>query len=112
MPKGPSAKSLSEPYSNQLPQALLNALDTNSRISRYLIDSLPPEAWNSKLPDVKGRTIAAIVAHMHNVRVMWLKAAKADDIRTSLIVRPLHLPKRGVRWKAAGKPCTNSAAVR
>jgi len=84
MPKGPSAKSLSEPYSNQLPQALLNALDTNSRISRYLIDSLPPEAWTSKLPDGKGRTIAAIVAHMHNVRVMWLKAAKADDIPDQL----------------------------
>jgi len=84
MPKGPSAKSLSEPYSNQLMQALLNALDTNSRISLYLIDNLPPAAWRAKLPDGKGRTIAAIVAHMHNVRVMWLKAAKADDIPDQL----------------------------
>jgi uncharacterized damage-inducible protein DinB len=84
MPKGPSAKSPSEPYSNQLPQALLNALDTNSRISLYLIDNLPIEAWSAKLPDGKGRTIAAIVAHMHNVRVMWLKAAKADDIPDQL----------------------------
>jgi len=84
MPKGPSAKSLSEPYSNQLKPALLNALDTNSRISLYLIDNLPPAAWRAKLPDRKGRTIAAIVAHMHNVRVMWLKAAKADDIPDQL----------------------------
>jgi uncharacterized damage-inducible protein DinB len=84
MPKGPRAKSPSEPYSNQLPQALLNALDTNSRISLYLIDNLPIEAWSAKLPDGKGRTIAAIVAHMHNVRVMWLKAAKADDIPDQL----------------------------
>lgn len=30
--------------------------------------------------DGKGRTIAAIVAHMHNVRVMWLKAVKAAEI--------------------------------
>lgn len=84
MPKGTSAKSPGEPYSTQLPLALLNALDTNNRISLYLIENLPAEAWNAKLPDGKGRTIAAIVAHMHNVRVMWLKAAKADDIPDQL----------------------------
>ena len=27
-------------------------------------------------PGGKGREVAAIVAHMHNVRVMWLKATK------------------------------------
>jgi uncharacterized damage-inducible protein DinB len=75
-----SAKPPNEPYSAQLPLALLNALDTNHRISLYLIENLPTKAWRAKLPDGKGRTIAAIVAHMHNVRVMWLKAAKADDI--------------------------------
>ena len=80
MPKAPRAKSSDEPYSAQLPLALLNALDTNNRINLYLIENLPPAGWNAKLPDGKGRTIAAIVAHMHNVRVMWLKAAKAQDI--------------------------------
>jgi uncharacterized damage-inducible protein DinB len=84
MPKAPRAKSPGEPYSTQLPLALLNALDTNNRISLYLIENLPAEAWNAKLPDGKGRTIAAIVAHMHNVRVMWLKAAKAEDIPEQL----------------------------
>jgi uncharacterized damage-inducible protein DinB len=80
MPKAPRAKLSDEPYSAQLPLALLNALDTNNRINLYLIENLPPAVWNAKLPDGKGRTIAAIVAHMHNVRVMWLKAAKAQDI--------------------------------
>jgi uncharacterized damage-inducible protein DinB len=84
MPKAPRAKSPDEPYSTQLPLALLNALDTNDRINLYLIENLPPAAWNSKLPDGKGRTIAAIVAHMHNVRVMWLKTAKAQDIPEQL----------------------------
>jgi uncharacterized damage-inducible protein DinB len=84
MPKAPRAKSPDEPYSTQLPLALLNALDTNNRINLYLIENLPPAAWNSKLPDGKGRTIAAIVAHMHNVRVMWLKTAKAQDIPEQL----------------------------
>jgi uncharacterized damage-inducible protein DinB len=84
MPKAPRAKSSGEPYSTQLPLALLNALDTNNRINLYLIENLPAEAWNAKMPDGKGRTIAAIVAHMHNVRVMWLKAAKAEEIPEQL----------------------------
>jgi uncharacterized damage-inducible protein DinB len=58
-----------------LPQSLLNAFDTNDRINHYMLESLPAEAWRAEPPEGKGRTIAAIVAHMHNVRVMWLKAA-------------------------------------
>jgi hypothetical protein len=65
-----SAKTPNEPYSAQLPLALLNALDTNHRISLYLIENVPAETWKAKLPDGKGRTIAAIVSNMHNVRVM------------------------------------------
>ena len=71
-------------YRDRLPEALLNAFITNDRINHYLIENLPPEAWNAKPPDGKGRTVAAIVAHMHNVRVMWLKAAKAEDIPPQL----------------------------
>lgn len=67
-------------YLHEIPVALLNAFNTNDRINHYLIDSLPPAAWKAKPMDGKGRTIAAIVAHMHNVRVMWLKAVKAAEI--------------------------------
>jgi uncharacterized damage-inducible protein DinB len=67
-------------YRSSLPTALLNAFDTNNRINQYLIENLPAEAWKAKPAEGKGRTIAAMVAHMHNVRVMWLKAAKAEDI--------------------------------
>ena len=64
-----------------LPQALLTAFDTNDRINQYLIDNLPAPAWRAAPPEGKGRSIAAIVAHIHNVRVMWLKAAaKGSDI--------------------------------
>jgi uncharacterized damage-inducible protein DinB len=71
-------------YPSQLPVALLNAFNTNNRINQYLIDNLPSAAWKAKPTEGKGRTIAAIVAHMHNVRVMWLKAAKAADIPEQL----------------------------
>ncbi|HEY6768208.1 MAG TPA: DinB family protein [Candidatus Sulfotelmatobacter sp.] len=72
-------------FSSQLPVALLNAFNTNNRINQYLIDNLPAEAWNAASAGGKGRTIPAIIAHMHNVRVMWLKAAdKTGEIPASL----------------------------
>jgi uncharacterized damage-inducible protein DinB len=68
-----------------LPQALLVSFDTNDRINHYLIEKLPTEAWRADPPGGKGRTIAAIVAHLHNVRVMWLKAvAKGSKIPDQL----------------------------
>ena len=58
-----------------LADALLAAFDTNDRVNHYLIENLPAEAWRAEPRNGKGRDIASIVAHMHNVRVMWLKAA-------------------------------------
>jgi uncharacterized damage-inducible protein DinB len=58
-----------------LSEALLAAFDTNNQINQYLIENLPTEAWRAEPPEGKGRSVAGIVAHMHNVRVMWLKAA-------------------------------------
>ena len=57
-------------------EALVRAWETNDRINAYLIENLDERAWRAEPPGGKGRTIAAIAAHMHNVRVMWLKAAK------------------------------------
>lgn len=72
-------------FASQLPATLLNVFNTNNRINQYLIDSLPPMAWKAKPPDGEGRTISAIVAHMHNVRVMWLKvSAKGSEIPAQL----------------------------
>src|SRR5450755_517802 len=59
-----------------LSEALLSAFDTNDRINQYLLENLPAEAWRAEPPAKKGRDVAGIVAHMHNVRVMWLKATK------------------------------------
>jgi uncharacterized damage-inducible protein DinB len=72
-------------FAGQLPNAPIEAFNTNNRINQYLIDNVAPEAWKAKLLDGKGRTISAIVAHMHNVRVMWLKAAaKGSEIPDQL----------------------------
>ncbi|HUD68052.1 MAG TPA: hypothetical protein VMQ17_25950 [Candidatus Sulfotelmatobacter sp.] len=49
-----------------------------------MIDNLPPAAWKAKSAEGKRRTIGAIVAHMHNVRGLWPKAAKAEEILAQL----------------------------
>jgi uncharacterized damage-inducible protein DinB len=59
-----------------LADALLSSFDTNDRINQYLLDNLSAEAWRADPPNKKGRDIAGVFAHMHNVRVMWLKATK------------------------------------
>ncbi len=62
-----------------LGESLLSALATSERINQYLLEGLAAEAWRAETPG-EGRTIAAVVAHLHNVRLMWLKAA-AKGIR-------------------------------
>lgn len=87
MPKAPDpvkAVAVENAYLREIPGSLLNAFNANNRINQYLIDNLPPAAWKAKSAEGKGRTIGAIVAHMHNVRVMWLKAVKAEEIPAQL----------------------------
>ena len=100
MPKRPSLNAGSvdkpKPYLERLPEAL------HDRINHYMIDNLPQEAWTAKPPDGKGRIIAAIVAHMHNVRVMWLKASKAADIPEQLD-RYAVTPEQAVRALEASR---------
>jgi uncharacterized damage-inducible protein DinB len=56
-------------------ESLLNAYATNNRINVFLIRNLPDAAWRLGSQGRKGRDIASIAAHMHNVRLMWLKSA-------------------------------------
>ena len=64
--------------------SLLSTFATNNRIDQYLIENVPPEAWSAKPPEGKGRTIAAMAAHIHNVRLMWLKAADVPKLPAKL----------------------------
>jgi uncharacterized damage-inducible protein DinB len=88
-----------------LPSAVLDAFNTNEKINQYLLENLPAEAWRGELPHAKGREIAAIVAHMHNVRVMWLKAAaKNSEI-------PAQLDRHNVTIPQARKALEQSRAA-
>ena len=48
----------------------------HDRINRYLIDAIPDVALTSSLP--KCRTVSDLFGHVHNVRLMWLKAAAPE----------------------------------
>jgi uncharacterized damage-inducible protein DinB len=41
-------------------------------MNQIIIEHLDPAAWRAK-PPAKGRTIAAIFSHMHNVRSKWVR---------------------------------------
>jgi uncharacterized damage-inducible protein DinB len=86
-----------KPFAGQLPVALLNAFNTNNRINQYLIDSLPAPAWYAPPQGGKGRSIPAIVAHMHNVRVMWLKVSNKDGEIPQSLNRAKVTPTQALR---------------
>ena len=59
-----------------LAQAVVQAAATNERLNQFLLEHLDERAWSMK--PIDGRTIAAIVSHMHNVRHMWLAVSARD----------------------------------
>ena len=48
----------------------------HARINLYLLDAVPEEALGAALP--KCRTVYDQFAHIHNVRLMWLKSAAPE----------------------------------
>jgi uncharacterized damage-inducible protein DinB len=54
-------------------QVLVESYAVNERMNQIVLEHLDPAAWRAKLPGGKGRTIAAIFAHVHNVRRKWLR---------------------------------------
>ena len=54
---------------------LLRTYAINDAMNQLVLSHLDPRAWRAKLPGLKrdGRSIAAIYAHLHNCRLVWLK---------------------------------------
>jgi len=57
----------------ELSQALVESYAVNDRMNQLVLEHLDPAAWRAKLPGSKGRTIAAIFSHVHNMRRKWLR---------------------------------------
>ena len=56
---------------------LVDTWEINARINVYLVGALPSPAL-SAVATSGGRTAGEALAHMHNVRLMWLKGAAPD----------------------------------
>jgi uncharacterized damage-inducible protein DinB len=55
----------------------LETWEIHNRINLYVLDAIEPAALAS-LSASKGRTVGEQFAHVHNVRLMWLKSAAPD----------------------------------
>ena len=54
-------------------EGMLEAYAINDRMNQLVLEYLDPRAWRAKVPGGNARTIAAIFAHMHNIRRKWLR---------------------------------------
>jgi uncharacterized damage-inducible protein DinB len=61
--------------SSDIRDVLLETNAVNDAMNQLLLAHLDPRAWRAQLPAAKrgGRTIAAIFAHLHYCRLVWLK---------------------------------------
>ena len=56
---------------------LIETWEINGRIVLYLLEHLETE-WLTDVSASKGRTVGDQLAHLHNVRLMWLKSAAPE----------------------------------
>jgi uncharacterized damage-inducible protein DinB len=57
----------------ELCQVLVASYAVSERMNQIVLRHLDPRAWRAKLPGSRGRTIAAIFSHVHNIRRKWLR---------------------------------------
>ena len=97
----------------QLRDVLVEIYAVNDAMNQILLAHIDPQAWRAELPrstplpgPKRGsvRTIAAIFAHMHNCRLLWLKW-NAPHLK-----RPARLDPDRCTMKQASAACKRSAA--
>jgi len=54
-------------------QGVLATWRTSSRVTAFLIESLPDEVWRATIPGAPRRTVRMIGGHLHNCRCMWVQ---------------------------------------
>src|SRR5882672_7176366 len=59
---------------------IVETWEIHNRINLYVLDAIGPDSLSDVSP-AKGRTVGELFAHLHNVRLMWLKAAAPDSLK-------------------------------
>src|SRR6202789_4658414 len=87
-------------------QVLVESYAVNERMNQMVLEHLDPAAWRAKLPGSKGRTVAAIFAHVHNVRRKWLRLSAPHLKLPAPLERTLCTQKQvGLALKESGALC-------
>lgn len=92
-------------------EVLLEIYAANDRMNQLILEHLDKRAWRARLPGTpprEGRTIAAIFAHLHNNRLVWLKCS-APHIRCPA---PLDPAKCTLQQAAAAHKKSAAACLR
>ena len=102
---------------DQMRDVLLETYAVNDAMNQLILDQLDSGAWRAKPPGRNARTIAAIFAHVHNVRRKWLRlSAPHLKLPAQLESHPLHTtPGRrcagGKRPALLGNACGSPGAA-
>jgi uncharacterized damage-inducible protein DinB len=59
---------------------LIETWAIHNRINLYMLDAIPDDALGAALP-TKSRTVYDLFAHIHNVRLLWLKSASPELLK-------------------------------
>ncbi len=90
----------------EIRDTLLETYASNDAMNQLILSHLDPRAWRAEPPGEKGsgRTIAAIFAHLHNVRLKWLRRSAPH------LKRPAPLDPHRCTMKQAAAAHRRSAA--
>src|SRR5690348_7190804 len=61
---------------SEIREVLLETYAANDRMNQLLLENIDRRVWRAQPPGLRGddgRTIAAIFAHVHNNRLVWLQ---------------------------------------
>ena len=81
------------------------AYAVNDRMNQLLLEHLDARAWRAKAPGHGGRAIAGIFAHVHNIRLKWLRLS-APHLKL-----PARLDRARCTPKQASAALAESAAL-
>ena len=87
-----------------LDHEMVQAYAINDRMYQLLLRHLDPRAWRARIPGERGRTIAAIIAHVHHVRCKWLRLSAPQ------LKQPTRLERTRCTQKEASEALAESAA--
>jgi uncharacterized damage-inducible protein DinB len=88
----------------EIRDVLSETVTVNEAMNQLVLAQLDPRAWRAKPPGRNTRTIAAIFAHVHNIRRKWLR------LSAPYLKLPAPLDHAGCTQREAGTALAESAA--